>query len=241
MKKLLLIIIFLSVPITSHAMRFDGTDDGVTIGNQSELHASTSNLTISAWIRPNDLTAGVKGVVGMSGIGAGVVPYMMEFNRTAARFSFAQAGTGSGNVSVTNTTNLQIGNWYHIVATRKFNSTIDWSVNLYLNGLPNGSGTIQRSGITSQVLGIGRYGGHTLYFNGEIADVRIYNRALTPQEINALYKGYGTYNGLIARWVLDGNALPFVPSANGKFHGFQTGGVLKGPLPPAVKLFDNYK
>lgn len=238
MKKIILtIIIFLAIPSTSYAMRFDGTDDGVTIGNQSELHASTSDLTISAWIRPNNLTVGVKGVVGMSGIGAGVVPYMIEFNRTAARFSFAQAGTGSGNVSVTNTTNLQLGRWYHIVATRKYNSTTNWSVNLYLNGVPNGSGTIQRSGITSQTLGIGRYGGHTLYFNGDIADVRIYNRALTPQEIKALYNGYDTYNGLIARWVLDGNALPFVPSANGKFHGFQTGGVLKSSLPNKINLF----
>lgn len=242
MKKLLLtIVIFLSIPATSHAMKFDGVDDFVNIGNIGVLHASSSDLTLSMWIKPNDLTAGTRGIFGMSGLGAGVVPYMIEFNRTSGRFSFTQVGTGIGTPTLTNTTNLQIGKWYHIVVTRKFNSTIDWPTNLYLNGLPNGGGTIARSGGTSQVLAIGRYGNHTLYFNGEIADVRMYNRVLTPQEVKALYYGFDTNQGLIARWVLDGNSLPFVPSGNGRFAGTATGGALKATLPERLKLFDNYK
>lgn len=238
MYKLLLLTIFLAIPTTSHAMKFDGVDDGVTIGNIPALHASSSDLTISAWIKPNDLTAGVKGIFGMSGIGAGIVPYILEFNRTAARFGLAQAGTGAGAVSVTNTTNLQLGKWHHVVATRKYNSTTDWSVNLYLNGVPSGSGTIGRSGGTSQVLAIGRYGAHTLYFNGEIADVRMYSKVMTPLEVKALYYGFDTYQGLMARWLLDGNSLPFVPGGNGKYNGSATGGATKATLPERLKLFN---
>jgi len=239
MKKLLLTIaIFLAIPVTSHAVRFDGVDDGVTIGNISALHASSSDLTISVWIKPNDLTAGTRGVFGMSGLGAGVVPYMIEFNRTSARFSYTQVGTGIGTPTLTNTSNLTLGQWQHIVVTRRFNSAVDWTVAMYLNGRPSGSGTIARSGGTSQILAIGRYGGHTLYFNGEIADARIYNRVFSPQEVTALYNGYETYNGLMARWVLDGNSLPFVPSGNGKFNGTATGGALKATLPERLKLFN---
>lgn len=239
MYKLLLLTIFLAIPTTSHAIKFDGTDDRVTIGNISALHASSSDLTISMWIKPNDLTAGTKGIFGMSGIGGGVVPYIVEFNRTSARFSYTQVGTGSGNPTLTNTSNLTLGEWQHIVVTRKYNSVTDWTVALYLNGRSSGGGTIARSGGTSQELSIGRYGVHTLYFNGDIADVRMYNRVFSSQEVKALYYGFDTYQGLMARWILDGNSLPFVPSATGKYNGSATGGALKSTLPARLKLFNN--
>lgn len=237
-KIILTIVIFLAIPTTSHAMKFDGTDDGVTIGNLSALHASSSDLTLSVWIKPNDFTVATKGIFGMSGIGAGVVPYMIEFNRSAARFSFTQVGTGAGTPTLTNTTNLTLGQWQHIVVTRKYNTVTDWTVALYLNGRPNGGGTIARSGGTSQVLAIGRYGGHTLYFNGEIADARMYNKVMTPQEVRALYYGFDTYQGLMARWILDGNSLPFVPGGTGKYNASATGGATKATLPERLKLFN---
>jgi Concanavalin A-like lectin/glucanases superfamily len=237
-KILLTIIILFAIPSTTHAMKFDGVDDGVTIGNINALHASSSDLTVSLWIKPYNLSAGVTGVFGMSGAGASQVPYMLEINRTAGRVSWSQAGGGVGTVSVTNTTNLTLGKWQHIVVTRRYNSTYDWTTNIYLNGLPNGSGTNGRSGGTSQIMAIGRYGGHTLYTNIEIADVRMYNRVLTPQEAKALYYGYDIYQGLISRWLLDGNSLPFVPNySSASFNGTATGGASKATLPERLKLF----
>ena len=238
MKKLLLtIVIFLAIPATSHALSFNGTTGGVTIANGSSLHASTSDMTFSAWIKPRVVSAGLMGILGNANSGAGVVPWVMELNRTAARFSYSQAGTGSGVVTVTGATNLQANKWYHVVATRKYNSTTNWPVVVYVNGRRDGSGTIARSGITPQTVAIGRYGGYTAsFFNGEIADVRIYNRALSDLEVKALYNGYPTYQGLLASWSLEGNAMPFVPSNSPTiYNGTASAGVVKMSMPPIIK------
>jgi len=243
MKKLLLtIIILLAVPSISHAVYFDGVDDYVNIGSVNSLHASTSDLTISAWIKPSKVV-GLMCIVSNSNAAQAVVPWELELNVTAARFSFGQSGTGSGTVRITNATNLNVDTWYHIVATRKFNSTTNWSAKLYLNGKLDGTGTLGRAGGTNQTVAIGRCGAANAgYFQGIVNDVRIYDRALTDQEVKSLYNGYDTYVNLIVRWILDGNTLPFVPvSSLNRANGQAFNGVRKGALPPRLKLFNNYK
>lgn len=240
MYKLLILIIFL-IPTTSHALSFDGTDDYVNVGIVSSLHASTSDLTISTWIKPANVSVGAKYIVANSGLGGGVIPWALEINNTAGRVGYAQNGVGGGLLRITGGTTLQVGKWYHIVATRKFNSTLDWPARVYVNGVLDGTGTIQRAGTTNQTVAIGRLGlANSNFFNGEVADLRVYNRQLTDQEVKALYNGYPTYNGLISRWFLDGNALPFVPSWSvNRSHGNAVNGAKKATLPEKLKLFNN--
>lgn len=234
----ILILAILLIPSTSHALSFDGTDDYVNVGTVSSLHASTSDLTISAWIKPTNVSVGSRYIVINSNIGGGVIPWGLELNSTAGRVSYLQNGTGGGTVRVVGATTLQVDKWYHVVATRKFESTLVWPSKVYVNGVLDGSGTVARAGTTNQTVAIGRLGlGNTNFFQGEIADVRIYNRQLSDQEIKALYRGYSTYSGLLVRWLLDGNALPYVPSMSLiRANGFSFNGVLKRGLPPALKI-----
>lgn len=234
----LLILAILLIPSTSHALSFDGTDDYVNVGIVSSLHASTSDLTISTWIKPTTVSAGARYIVANSGLGGGVIPWALEINNTAGRISYIQNGTGSGNVRITGATTLQVNKWYHVVVTRKFNSTLDWSVKIYINGVTDSSGTIQRSGTTNQTVAIGRLGlANSNFFQGDIADLRIYSRQATDLEVKALYNGYSTYNNLISRWFLDGNALPFVPSWSvNRSNGGAVNGVRKGTLPQSLKI-----
>lgn len=170
------------------ALNFDGVDDSVNIGTVAGLHASTSNLTISAWIRPNKVTVGALCIICNSNNGGGIVPWALEFNSTAGRFSLAQVGAGIGTVRVVNNTTLKKDVWYHVVVVRTFVDTLNWPVTVYLNGVADGSGTIQRSGFANQTIAIGKYGQiNGNYFQGAIDDVRIYSRALSANEVRQLY------------------------------------------------------
>jgi hypothetical protein len=68
---------------------------------------------------------------------------------------------------------------------------------------------------------------NTNYLNGSIANVQIYNTALTPQEIQYLYQqGLGgapvRLQNLVAWWPLNGDAKDYSGNNN---HGTINGGV----------------
>ncbi len=212
------------------ALNFDGVDDGVTIGIIPALYASSSDMTISMWIKPSKLTVGALCLICNSNAGLGNVPWALEFNSTAARFSFGQAGLGAGTVRVTSSTNLKKDVWYHVVAVRTYSSSLSWPTTLYLNGVSDGSGTLGRAGLSNQVVAIGKYGAaNSNYFQGAIDDVRVYNRALSANEIKQLYNSgisrfassnvgntvtsclYSQSCGLAGYWTFDGKDM-----SNGK-------------------------
>jgi hypothetical protein len=208
------------------ALNFDGVDDGVNIGVIPTLHASSSDLTISAWIKPSKFVAGFQCIICNSNSGLSNVPWAMEFSVTTGRVSFGQAGVGSGTVRITNNTNLKKDVWYHVVAVRSFNSLLSWPTTLYINGVADGSGTLGRAGQSNQTVAIGKYGASaSAYFQGAIDDVRIYNRALSATEVNQLYNSgiskfassksinatttciYSLSCGLVGYWTFDGKDM----------------------------------
>lgn len=77
-------------------------------------------------------------------------------------------------------TTLSADVWYHGAVTYG-----DGTVTLYLNGLPDGSGSSSQTFSSAGQLGIGRGSDQALI--GSICDVRLYNRALGPGEIWQMY------------------------------------------------------
>jgi len=91
---------------------------------------------------------------------------------------FSTAGGGMGTLLTT--TNLSNSTWYHMVGT------IDGSAGkLYLNGTLEYSLTLSGTLGTCNLFGIGerQISGSRDYFNGDIAKVRIYNKALDATEV----------------------------------------------------------
>ena len=92
-------------------------------------------------------------------------------------------------------TNLSVNTWYHAVCTYDGTATSD-GIDIYLNAT-SADDTPQNSAATyvamealSQPITIGALGDGTKYLDGLIDDVRIYDRVLTPSEIEKNYK-YG--------------------------------------------------
>jgi hypothetical protein len=93
---------------------------------------------------------------------------------------------GNGNAwedSGLNTSVLELNKWYNVTATRGSGiMKVFIDINLLANKSYNTS-----SGSNSSLLVFGAASNETRPFNGLIDDVRIYDRALSAEEVQALY------------------------------------------------------
>jgi len=185
------------------AMYFDGSN---YIEVQDSPNLNPSQITIGAWIKTNN-------------IGAIVFKWSETNGHRAYAFEMNNPGTGTVYLSIRNaaggsawaggTTYLLDNQWHYVVGTYD-NSFIRIYVDGSLQGSTALSGNINN--IIDNVL-IGRRP-EGEFFNGLMDEVMIFNRALSPAEINAsynagLYKLYNNFTNLIdanytyQAWIVD--------------------------------------
>jgi len=189
------------------ALEFNGIDNFVEITLDSSLDVSAS-FTIGAWIKTNGDTA-IGSVIRHNTDGSKVDQTALMIDWTSLDASNADKATIGHKDSdsktwkyITGTTNVNDGEWHHIFAT--FDGSI---LKVYVDKILEGTSpsfTSTDYGASSWL--IGKFRGNAEYFNGLINDARIYNRAISPDEIAILYYSQGTdniTNGLIARWLMN--------------------------------------
>ena len=167
------------------ALSFDGSNQYVSLPAVSgSLNININPVTLEAWIKPNSVAGSSKEIVGRgtaASNGYGI-------NLNGNKINLGLHGGGNFNSAAVLTT----GNWYHIVGVIKgANSKI------YINGVADiNTGTINV--VNSALNGsIGASSvGVTYFFNGIIDEVRIYNAALTAQEIQQRYAESASRHGL---------------------------------------------
>jgi hypothetical protein len=158
---------------------FDGTNDYITYPT-SGLPYGSSVRTMSIWLTTStvDLTFGFA-----IAYGTGTIAQSYFIGRYGANLN---VGTYGYDYNVT--TSAQINTWYHIVAV--FDGTNLYG---YLNGYLAISGPATANTIASR-FSVGRQTNDSQYWNGNISQAQIYNRALSAQEVlqnyNATKKRY---------------------------------------------------
>ena len=161
------------------ALSFDGTSSIVTIPDSNSLDLS-SGMTIEAWVNPTALGTDAWGwrTVVLKEQPAGMA-YALYANNGSARPT-GQVNIG-GEQSAVGLAQLPLNIWTHLAVTYD-----GASLRLYVNGLQVGSKT--QSGPLPVTNGSLRIGGNAVwreYFTGLIDEVRVYNRALSRDEITA--------------------------------------------------------
>ena len=154
---------------------FDGVDDFIDFTSDSNL-LPTAGLTVSVWFNPNVTTTGTnRGLVGKTSTTSNGYSFFIS---TRNNMGFRVNG-----ISTVTLFSLITGAWFNIVGTW----TPSTSMAVYRNGtLYNSITTSIPASITdpSSILEIGSpYPGSLTYFNGNIAQVSVYNRALSAAEI----------------------------------------------------------
>lgn len=115
------------------------------------------------------------------------------FNRPAGRDYNASDNSYPWTINKTEKRTDWIGNWTHFTTVRQYNSeTKEWTFEFYINGVKSnslsGSGTQERVDETDLILYIGSdYDGNTS-LNGDIGEFKVYNGALTAEQIKSKYE-----------------------------------------------------
>jgi len=163
------------------ALSFDGVDDYVDCGSRESLDI-TGAITLEVWVKPAGVSGANAELVGKTEDYKGYSFYLGP-NGDIIRLLL---GTGTWIFGPAYSWPNGYGVWYHIVG--RWDGT---DVRLFANGVDIGSPASLTGSIltTTNTLKIGKHYALASYFNGTIDEVRIYNRALSADEIKAHFLG----------------------------------------------------
>lgn len=166
---------------------FDGNrTQYINAGNNDLLNLATGG-TISAWINMTSWggTSWSNTIIGKGGSSWPNHHYILfKHNNTQKIHLSVSDGKNYLGSNGPQTANLELNKWYYIVATWD-----DTKKCIYCNGILSDCKPSNIMPINSPApVSIGRTGTNGYYFNGLIDDVRIYNRALSDEEIKQRYQ-----------------------------------------------------
>ncbi len=161
------------------AISFNGTTNYVDFGDN--LNLIGNGLSLSIWVKPNTLT-----------------DYLAFIDKLSSGGNYRIHGAADGSVAfgIRNTANgfdyissvagvLKVGTWTHIAVVHT-NATNQGT--LYINGVAVGTKTFTITrGSTTETLKSGYTANNSVYYNGAVDDMRIYNRVLSTAEVQSLY------------------------------------------------------
>jgi hypothetical protein len=174
--------------------RFDGSDDVITIANNTALNPATT-LSIEAWVKPEN-TRNYQRVLEKGGFAVGG-GYGIELNNGNLPAFIVWGASGANDPTtkraIDATTAVPTGVWSHIVATYEFRASAQQEIlKIYINGVLNNtvtqSATVSALNTNTAPITIGRAGrGASDFFTGFMNDIRILNRVLQQNEVTDRY------------------------------------------------------
>src|SRR3989344_3381762 len=210
------------------ALDFDGSDDFVSIPNALNF----STMSVSAWVNADQNSVNTAGRVFAQNRTNDFV-LAVDNGGTASPYAVLVGITTSIDRR-TAANIIKPNSWNHIVGTYN-GSGASSGINIYVNGVSQslvdavnfGLGDAQTTIGASIVSGL-----PTRLFDGLIDEVRVYNRALSAAEIQALYKSgasrqtQGPSNpGLVGYWPMNENTGTVASDFSGNGNrGILTGG-----------------
>ena len=184
----------------TRSLRFDGQDDVVWVNNAPSLNLTAGPYTQSVWIKPvSTSTDGYQGIIGFDdGTGSAQrYPCIYTYQRDRIHAGFGDDSTWN---SITTDPCLTLDEWNHVAVTFDgisfivyVNGELVFTTNDFAGRTPVARGEYD--------LSIGYIDN---YFEGNIDEVRIYNRALAANEIlNELIDGAISTVLLTGKFVLE--------------------------------------
>ena len=166
------------------AYNFDGINDFI-IANSNPLYVSDI-LTISIWINTNISPPIISNytVFELGGTGGSGVRWACIAEPGNAVMAIGRGCTGLGNAPISTSYNSGWSNFIFVVSG--LNQSIFYNGNLIGNST-NSQITSLSCSIANLYFGVSQWSS-SFYFTGKLDDIGIWNRALSPCEIQALYQ-----------------------------------------------------
>lgn|GEM_PF-932053 len=164
------------------AFNFDGLSGNVIVPDSPSLRI-TNQLTIEAWINTRSTNSDRDIVSKMGGVG-GNNGYEFFLSRNSLQGFFNSPGQGWPSATISCPIPITLGAWNHVAFTYDHSA-----MKLYFNGQPIATNAIGPATINfaTSNLRIGGNENNQNYFDGQIDEAAVYNRALNSAEIQAIY------------------------------------------------------
>lgn len=225
------------------ALDFDGSNDYVSCGANSDLNWGAGDGTVTAWIKTSTDYNSSYGVILIKGAG-GVSQkrYVLHIDgddgspNNRARFDIDD--DGGSLKSVAGSTAINDGKWHHLVGVRDGDN-----LRLYIDGVEDANSPTDITGYgdidDTEACTIGANNnsgsqGDNQFFNGQIDEVKVFKYALTADQVKAEYnRGYSQVMGAgedegrgddpVGFWKLDEKTGYLAPDSSGnENHGTLT-------------------
>ena len=194
--------------LLSGSTSFDGTDDYISISDDNSLDFGTGDFSVSLWATTTKTSFG------------------WAIDKSETKFGIGQNADGTlrlwiGASNHNGTTSFNDGLFHHIAISRG-NGTLK----AYIDGVEDLSVSNTGDVDSSASLYIGQWSSGADYWNGKIANVGLWNRALSASEIESIY-WRGSYSelkdteltNLVSWYDLQGDVLDKQGSNNGTNNG----------------------
>ena len=162
------------------ALNFDGINDRVIVADAASLDLINA-MTLTAWVRPTSVNGDWRTIV-LKERGTTSLAYSLYAADGGDQPPAAYANIGGTDRVVRGASTLPLNQWTHVAVT--YDGT---TLRFYLNGLQAGmtnvTGNLSVSGNPLVVGGNGVWGE---WFSGTIDEVRVYNSAISPTDIQSV-------------------------------------------------------
>ena len=159
------------------ALGFGGTGYAQT---DAPVVDTTGNFSVAAWVKLNATGGGFETAASQDGASSSA--FFLQYDGGANKFAFSTvAGRAYAN------TTAQAGQWYQLVGVR---DAAAGTYTLYVNGEQQGTSSQCLGDASTGPFAVGRakYNGNNVdFFRGAVDDVRVYDRALSADEVAQLY------------------------------------------------------
>lgn len=206
----------------------DGTN-AVTLGTSDDAAAAAA-LSIMAWIIATSFAGGDEAVILCHSSSTGNVgPFKLQIQDGGTGLRFIIGTSVGGDDMITDGTAFATGTLYHVAGVYDGASMIT-----YVNGLATTSaaktGTVTSApGTESRICGLDTGSGIRRKFNGQAADVRLYRRGLSANEMRTIYACRGHDGIALTRthqWQFRAGAPGVVAAGAGVFKDSGNGVIL---------------
>lgn len=203
-----------------NAVQFDNSNDSIQVADAANLsftNGSGADLpySVSAWVYMNDITE-TAGIVGKWIQASSRMEWVLRSAGSIISFQNYHSNSTSNVIGRTApiSTGSHQGRWIQVTGTYD-GSESSSGMAIYINGVradtaDSGAGTYTGMSNTTAPVEIGAYNSGTNILNGSIDEVRIYNRALSADEVANLYRlttPTGTETGLKAYLSFNGKDM----------------------------------
>ena len=174
-------------------LSFDGVDDYVNAGRNPSLDMGANNFSVGGWIKTSGNPSAQAGNAGYGLLaakgssGAGGKRYGLWAYRQTSGVAALNLDDDAAEAYFEGTTNIDDGNWHMVYGVRDGNTA-----KIYVDGIQENTADITGLGSLDDInkdfmISVDSHAPTNYFVRGLIDDVRIYNRALTPAEIQRLY------------------------------------------------------